>query len=149
MERRLFQRVLDLQGRLRLPGFLFDSYHTCYISLGLHSSTYLQLTPDGIYLLMSEELGKSDFTDISSFRFQRNLHTGERLRMDEVGRIQLPIRLLNKAGIKLGGSVVGEAGPVTNLTPGQVSYWTLCSLDEWLKHNPSGMYSLDTLNATY
>lgn len=153
MAPRVFERDLGLDGKLRLPGYLWNEYDDCYLSLGLFSDTYLQLTPDGVYLLIDEAItGK--FTDRQAFRLQRNFHTGTKLKMDSVGRVQIPLSLLKRAGMKPGAAVIGEAGPSSgdyrpNQKPNHPAYWTLEDKLVWLGRNPSGQYTLDYLNARY
>lgn len=123
-----FQRLVDLQGRLRLPDFLLDDYQECVISLGMFSNTYLQLTPDGIYMIVLNKLSKADILDLDSFRMQMALRQGHRLRQDKVGRIKLPLDLLEKVGIKPGNWVEGKAVH-TYLDASKPSYWTLAPKD--------------------
>lgn len=139
-----FKRIIDLEGRVRLPDYLFDDYQTCFISLGLFSNTYLQLTPDGVYVIMSDQLGEAPVTDIKSFRMQRNLHTSDRLKMDEFNRIMLPKRLLDRVGINFGDTVIGQAIN-TSLVPGKPSYWTLQSEEQFCIDNPAKRYIVDVL----
>jgi DNA-binding transcriptional regulator/RsmH inhibitor MraZ len=146
----VFERELDFEGRLRLPNFIFDNYQTCYISLGLFSDTYLQITPEGVYLLIDEEI-TGDFKDKQAFRMQRNFRTGEHLAMDGVGRITIPQKLLDRAKIPYPGTVIGQAGPRNKgFKFGlEAAYWTLEEKSRWLEANSGGQYTLDQFNARF
>lgn len=147
----LFERVIDLEGRLRLPDFLFDDYQACYISLGLFSKHIIQLTPDGVYLLVSQAIANfKDPTGVPQILSQKHAalssswNVGKRLTMDAVGRIKLPEHILRLAQIPPGSTVIGEAGPILVETGTQrPSYWTLEDKQRWLTNNPAGQYTLD------
>lgn len=148
----IFERIIDLEGRLRLPDFLFDEYRTCIVSLGVTSRHFIQIMPSGVYMGFWEALEgwspetpllfNQEVADISD-----RLATSAKLKMDEVGRIKIPMNILNESEISPGSAVIGKASflPTPEMIEGKPkpSYWRLYDKLRWLQENPSGQYTLD------
>lgn len=145
-----------MEGRLRLPHHLFDDYNRCVVSLGVFSRHYLQIMPDGVYLAFLDTLeGKwkapgdtPAILDEKLGDIGDRLSTASKLRMDDTGRIKIPLEILKEGGIMPGAWVVGQARglerqfyPEGSMTkPG---YWALWDKAGWLEQNPQGALSLD------
>jgi DNA-binding transcriptional regulator/RsmH inhibitor MraZ len=152
----LFERDIDLDGKLRLPDFMFDEYKECVISLGARGRHYLQLMPDGVYLMFldgmaSWDRGTPQLFDEELADIADRLMTAAKLTMDDTGRIQIPLEIINESDLRLGAAVIGQGSWVPDRLneDHRPSYWKLLDKLEWLKNHPQGQYSLDSLGSRY
>lgn len=103
-----FRSKLDKQGRVVIPAKIREQIKEKYVFITRGFEECLFLFPESVWKVQSDKLKILPFTKGDPRAFGRLFFTGAyRTKIDNQGRLNIPVNLIDYAGIKNGVFILG------------------------------------------